>query len=83
MELFVRQLAPKADYSLFLGSVASWFRPEVLKELDEEGVPIQISERYYVEGDDKPRLRARLLNECQSPTSQLSDFEREWLQQAI
>lgn len=83
VELFVRQVVTEADYSLFLGSVASWFRPEVLKELDEEGVPIQISERYYVEGDDKPRLRARLLNECQSPTSQLSDFEREWLQQAV
>ena len=83
VELFVRQVTPQADYSLFLGSVASWFRPEVLKELDEEGVPIQISEKYYVEGDDKPRLRARLWKECQSSDSRLTDFEKEWLEQAL
>ncbi|OCX66860.1 hypothetical protein BFP70_04075 [Thioclava sp. SK-1] len=83
VELFVRQVAPEADYSLFLGGVASWFRPEVLKELDEEGVPIQISERYYVDGDDKRRLRARLWEECKSPASRLTGFEKEWLEQAL
>ncbi|MBD8878802.1 DEAD/DEAH box helicase [Roseibium polysiphoniae] len=67
VELFVRQIEPSADYSLFLGSVASWFRPEILKELDEEGVPIQISERFNVEGFSKSELRARLWSECNSP----------------
>ena len=53
VEIFVRQVDLQVDYSLFLGSVGSWFKPEILKELDEEGVPIQIAERYYVDGDTK------------------------------
>lgn len=83
VELFVQKQAPHADYSLFLGGIASWFRPEILKELDEEGVPIQISERYYLDGDSKPKLRTRLWNETTAPTSQLTEFEKGWLKQAL
>lgn len=83
VEVFVRQITLNADYSLFLGSVANWFRPEVLKELDEEGIPIQISERFYLNGDSKLRLRNRLLSQMHTNTSQLTDFEKEWLSQAL
>lgn len=83
VEIFVRQVDLQADYSLFLGSVGSWFKPEILKELDEEGVPIQVAERYYVDGDTKTSLRKRLSDECQDLNSRLSDFERKWLQEAM
>ncbi|MGI3126499.1 DEAD/DEAH box helicase [Nitratireductor sp. PBL-C9] len=83
VELFVRQSSPQADYSLFLGSIGSWFQPEILKELDEEGVPIQISQAFYVDGDTKTTLRNRLYEAIQDPKGALSEFEREWLQQAL
>lgn len=83
VELFVRQNSPRADYSLFLGSIGSWFQPEVLKELDEEGVPIQISQGFYVNGDTKTTLRNRLCEAIQNPKAALSEFEREWLRQAL
>lgn len=83
VELFVRQLAPQADYSLFIGSIGSWFQPELLKELDEEGVPIQISQAFYVDGDTKAILRKRLHEAINNPKAALSEFEREWLQQAL
>ncbi|MBG6163031.1 hypothetical protein IWQ54_002694 [Labrenzia sp. EL_195] len=83
VELFVRQSSPQADYSLFLGSIGSWFQPEILKELDEEGVPIQISQAFYIDGDTKTTLRNRLYEATQDPNGALSEFEREWLQQAL
>ena len=83
VELFVRQIALQADYSLFVGGISSWFKPEILKELDEEGVPMQITERYYVEGDTKATLRQRLLEECENPSTELSEFEQVWLRDAL
>ncbi len=83
VEIFVRQSSPDADYSLFLGSIGSWFQPEILKELDEEGVPIQLSQAFYVNGDTKTTLRNRLSEAIQDPKAALSEFEREWLRQAL
>lgn len=83
VELFVRQYSPQADYSLFLGSIGSWFQPEILKELDEEGVPIQISQAFYIDGDTKTTLRMRLYEAIHNRKVALSEFEREWLQQAL
>lgn len=83
VELFVRKSSPQADYSLFLGSIGCWFQPEILKELDEEGVPIQISQAFYVNGDTKTTLRNRLSEAIQDPKAGLSEFEREWLRQAL
>lgn len=83
VEIFVRQFNTYADYSLFLGSISSWFKPEILKELDEEGVPIQITEKFYIDGDTKASLRKRLWEASNDPLVQLSEFEREWLQQAL
>jgi hypothetical protein len=83
VELFVRQFVPEVDYSLFLGGIGRWFQPEILKELDEEGLPIQISQGFYVEGDTKTTLRDRLDKAIQNPESALSEFERDWLRQAL
>ncbi len=83
VEIFVRTHSPQVDYSLFIGSIASWFQPEILKELDEEGVPIQISQLFYVEGDTKTTLKNRMYEAIQNPMGRLSKFEREWLQQAL
>lgn len=83
INLFVRQIVPEADYSLFVASMSNWFKPDILKELDEEGVPIQIAERYYVEGDTKATLRQRLLEECGNPNTGLSEFEQVWLRDAL
>jgi hypothetical protein len=83
IEIFVRKSSPQADYSLFLGSIGSWFQPEILKELDEEGVPIQISQPFYVDGDTKTTLKNRMYEAIQNPRGSLSEFEREWLRQAL
>lgn len=79
VELFVNQLAAGADYSLFVGSISSWFKPEILKELDEEGIPIQISEQFYVEGDTKASLKQRLVALCKAEDARLTIFERHWI----
>ena len=40
VELFATRLDRSTNYSLFLSEMPRWFRPEVLKNLDEQGVPI-------------------------------------------
>jgi hypothetical protein len=83
VELFAKAYWPQTDYSLFLRELNRWFRAEELKNLDEEGIPIQISERFYTAGDD----RASLLNKLQTAVSSLSDelsiFEHRWLAAAL
>tara|TARA_R110002124_G_scaffold103566_1_gene252694 strand:+ start:5446 stop:7395 length:1950 start_codon:yes stop_codon:yes gene_type:complete len=83
MELFVKQLSEGADYSLFVGSISSWFKPEVLKELDEEGIPIQVSEQFYIDGDTKLSLKRRLASLCELNDSRLTGFEQNWLSDAL
>lgn len=83
VELFVKQQVYGANYSLFVGSISSWFRPEVLKELDEEGIPIQISEQFHVEGDTKISLKSRLAEMCEGKDVRLSNFERDWIIEAL
>jgi hypothetical protein len=83
LELFVRQVEPAADYSLFIGSLSSWLRPEALKELDKEGVPVQITERFHQLGDTKVELRQRLEDMIYNDDERLSGFEREWLSDVI
>ena len=79
LEIFVRQTAPNAEYSLFIGAISSWFRAEILKELDEEGVPVQIAERFYTSGDSKQILLAKLERAADASDDRLSAFERQWL----
>jgi hypothetical protein len=83
VNLFVQKAGGKADYSYFIGELSRWFRPEVLKNLDEEGIPVQISERLYERGDDAPLLRARLLTAAAEGDDRLSQFERDWVEAAL
>jgi hypothetical protein len=83
VEMFVRLEGHQADYSLFLRDLSRWFRPEVLKNLDEEGVPIQISERFYRGLDDRKALVSALTAAVSFRTDALSDFERGWVASAL
>ena len=82
VEMFVKQEAPAADFSLFNESISRWFKPEVLKNLDEEGIPIQISERFY-EGEDKEQLTKKLLLLACGRSQDLTAFEQKWILAAI
>lgn len=83
VELFVRNARGSADYAYFIGELSRWFRPEVLKNLDEEGVPVQISERFYQAGDNARLLRERILEAATSGDERLSEFEIDWVKSAI
>ncbi|WP_273281343.1 DEAD/DEAH box helicase [Pseudooceanicola atlanticus] len=83
IELFVRQISDGADYSLFVGSISSWFKPEILKELDEEGIPIQIAERFYLEGDTKRSLKDRLAQLSDREKPPMTPFEQQWVRDAL
>lgn len=82
VEMFVKQHAPAADYSLFIQSMSRWFKPEELKNLDEEGVPIQISERFY-NGEDKEGLANKLLSLAREGSKHLTAFEQRWVLAAL
>jgi hypothetical protein len=41
VELFLTKAGIRANYSLLLAELPRWFRPEALKILEEQGVPIQ------------------------------------------
>jgi hypothetical protein len=82
VELFMKQMSSDVDYRLFLGGISSWFKPEVLKELDEEGIPIQVSEKFHKDGDTKASLKRRLLDMCQAEDSRLTVFEQDWIMEA-
>lgn len=82
IELFVKQQFDGIDYSHFLLELSHWFMPEELKNLDEEGVPIQISERFYRHGDDRNQLIHRL-EEAVRNHSGMSPFERCWVAAAL
>jgi hypothetical protein len=83
VELFAARLKRGTDYTLFTAEMPRWFRPEVLKNLDEQGVPVQISERFYREGDSLAALIARLIEAAKSADHSLSDFERLWVLDAL
>lgn len=83
IELFVRQISIDVDYSLFIGGLNSWFCPDCLKELDEEGIPIQISERFYLDGDTRISLKERLRDASETGHPDLTAFERQWIMEAV
>ena len=72
-----------ADYALFVEQLGRWFRAEVLKDLDEEGVALPISERFFHDGDSREVVVSRLREACINPGSQLSPFERRWLRDVL
>ena len=83
VEIFVKRYYPDTDYSLFLHGISRWFRQEELKNLDEEGIPIQISERFIKSEDSKEALVNRLILAAFDSKSGLSNFERSWIISAL
>ena len=83
VELFAKRLAPNTNYSLFIAEMPRWFRAEVLKNLDEQGVPVQISERYLRANDGVESLRKRLVEQARQDRSDLTPFERRWVLDAL
>lgn len=82
VETFVKQRTLAADYSLFIELMSRWFKPEELKNLDEEGIPIQISERFY-KGEDKEQLIKKLLSLARDRSKCLTAFEQKWILAAL
>lgn len=78
VEAFVRSFGVAADYSVFVQGLSRWFRAEELKNLDEEGIPIQISERFH-QGEGKAALTAKLVQLAQANSKKLTAFERAWI----
>lgn len=83
VELFAKQIRPATNYGLFIAEMPRWFRAEVLKNLDEQGVPVQISERFLVRNDTIEVLRERLIRQARNPRSELTEFERQWVLDAL
>ncbi|MGQ0445649.1 MAG: hypothetical protein ACT4O2_11140 [Beijerinckiaceae bacterium] len=84
VELFAKRLNAETDYSLFIAELPRWFRAEVLKNLDEQGVPVQISERFLRLGDTIETLRPRLIHEAGNVQSdRLTPFERRWVIESL
>jgi len=83
VETFIQARGEAADYNLFMHDLSRWFRPEELKNLDEEGIPIQISERFFQAGDDRIALVNRLKQAVATSASTLSNFERRWVTAAL
>jgi hypothetical protein len=83
VDIFVQKRFPHADYSYFVREMSRWFRNEALRNLDEEGVPIQISERFLQAGDDRNSLARRLTEAAVTDGSALTAFERAWLLEAL
>lgn len=83
VEMFARRKDANTNYGLFTAEMPRWFRPEVLKNLDEQGVPIQISERFYLLDDTVARLSKRIRDAAENGDSHLNKFETEWVLAAI
>lgn len=71
------------SYALLLGGLPRWFRAESLKILEEQGVPIQIAERFIEEEDTVASLGARLRKLSIEEDPRLSSIEREWVLDAL
>lgn len=83
VELFAKRIHPTTNYSLFIAEMPRWFRAEVLKNLDEQGVPVQISERFLKRDDTIETLQSRLIELARNPRSTLTKFERQWVLDAL
>lgn len=83
IEIFAKRTRATTNYSLFIAEMPRWFRAEVLKNLDEQGVPVQISERFLLRNDTIEALRARLIQEARNPRSDLTKFEKQWILDAL
>jgi hypothetical protein len=77
IELFVGKLRLHADYALLLSEMPRWFRSEALKILEEQGVPIQIAERFLRNGDTVTSLGRRLRVAAEARDQRLSALGHE------
>ena len=83
IELFVKNAGNQVDYSFLTGGLPRWFRAEELKILEEQGIPIQISERFYADGDTVRTLGTRLMSLSRSRDARISTLERNWILEAL
>lgn len=83
IEFFVKKQFPEVDYSFYVREMSIWFRNEALRNLDEEGIPIQISERFLMPDDDRNSLVKRLKDIAINGNPELNKFERDWLLWAL
>lgn len=83
VELFAKRIRPATNYGLFIAEMPRWFRAEVLKNLDEQGVPVQISERFLARDDTIDTLKRRLIQQARNSHSELTNFERQWVLDAL
>jgi hypothetical protein len=60
-----------------------WFRASVLKNLEEEGVPIQISERFLQKDDTVSVLGQRLRQLAVARDQRLTELESAWVLDAL
>ncbi|HEY8576670.1 MAG TPA: DEAD/DEAH box helicase [Devosia sp.] len=72
-----------ANYGLYLAQMPRWFRADALKMLEEQGVPMQISERFLAKDDTVKSLGERLTRLAAAQSASLTSFEREWILQAL
>jgi hypothetical protein len=83
IQLMVRLAGHEANYDLFLAQMPRWFRADALKMLEEQGVPIQISERFLRSGDTVTLLADRLRDLAKRRSRRLSTFEQTWILDAL
>lgn len=83
IEVFAKKLDTTTNYALFTAQLPNWFRDSLLKNLDEQGVPIQIAERFIQPNDNIDILIARLQSAAASGDTRLSKFEADWLISAL
>ena len=83
VELFAKRIRLATSYGLFIAEMPRWFRAEVLKNLDEQGVPVKIAERFLLRGDTIDTLRRRLIQEARGRRDTLTAFEKRWVLDAL
>ncbi|MNS80047.1 hypothetical protein D3C72_1137140 [compost metagenome] len=83
VELMVLKAGEIADYNLLVAQMPRWFRADALKMLEEQGVPIQIAERFLQTGDTVTSLGNRLIGIAKRNDARLSSFERKWVLDAL
>jgi hypothetical protein len=83
VELFVTKAGGRADYSLVTAEMPRWFRSEVLKVLEEQGVPIQIAERFGGANETVATLTRKLRDLALARDRRLSRTECDWILDAL
>ena len=83
VETFVRKVHPGANYGFFIARLVRWFRPVAVKELEDQGIPAQISERVALETDTALTLGAKLRSLAVSRSNLLSPIEAEWVLESL